>query len=745
MKKILTPLLLIALTLGLTSCNANDNHIDEPANFFSYDVGELQEIVPAQATSISVGRDHSMAITADGTLWGWGNNRSGQFGDGTIINHHAPIQIMKGVSAVSAGDAHTMVITDDGKLWGWGSIGGTSFRNSPVQLENTSGLIESPRGHIMDDVITVYASGHSIFAITADNILWEVEMRSPWELIPVEIMKNVVAVSAAGGTAFAITNDGILWGWGGNHMGQLGDGTIKNRKKPTRIMENVSSVSTSGEHTMAITNNGDLYVWGMNWAGELGDGVNGMGEGGTLIAGSHRRNPARIMSNVSAVSTGQNYTMAITTDGVLWGWGGGNDDTFPTSSMQRLGDGMAVSRNTPVQIMENVVSVSAGNNHTLAVTTDGQLWSWGSNSSGKLGTDSVSSNYTPTQVMEDVNAVSVGANHTMAITSDNVLWGWGSNRIGELGDGSRETRFTPVRITDNISAVSAGSEGTLAINSDGVLFQWGRVYRGNGSGAVSDGFEQIMSNVTAVSTNTSDGSRFPLIIRNDGTLWTFENSGEELKIADNVQTAAAGDWCSFFVDSNGVLWGYGSNINGQLGGGTANNDTDHNNPVRIMENVVAVSTGGNSPSYTGSHSMAITADGTLWGWSPNNQLGQLGISESDYSWESRTPTRIMSNVVAVSAGRNYTMAITSDGVLWGWGDNGEGQLGDGTTIDRHTPVRIMENVAAVSAGRSHTMAITTDGVLYAWGANEMGQLGIGKSTVADTPQRVMQNMRITTP
>jgi len=110
-------------------------------------------------------------------------------------------------------------------------------------------------------------------------------------------------------------------------------------------------------------------------------------------------------------------------------------------------------------------------------------------------------------------------------------------------------------------------------------------------------------------------------------------------------------------------------------------------------------------------------------WGDNGHEGMFGVLGDGTTEDRHSPVRIMNDVIAVSAGSSHSMAITSDGTLWGWGNNWNGQLGDGTTTSNFSPTRIMDDVVAVSAGSAHTMAVTSDGELWAWGSNNWGQLG----------------------
>jgi len=241
------------------------------------------------------------------------------------------------------------------------------------------------------------------------------------------------------------------------------------------------------------------------------------------------------------------------------------------------------------------------------------------------------------------------------------------------------------RVLQNVTAVSAGPWHTLAITESGTLWAWGGV--------------------------TWPGMN---IILGDGTT---EQRLTPVPIMEDVISAAAGETHSLAVTSDGVLWAWGQNFVGQLGDGTTENRLS---PVPIMEGVIYATiapTTANSSVMESQRSFAITEDGTLWGWGQNGGwdgvTGFLGDGTAEGDWGSieghrPTPVRIMDDVLSVVPTQGGGFAITSDNVLWGWGSNWMGQLGDGTTEDRTSPVRIKENVAKVTS----RFAITTDGVLW---------------------------------
>ncbi len=206
---------------------------------------------------------------------------------------------------------------------------------------------------------------------------------------------------------------------------------------------------------------------------------------------------------------------------------------------------------------------------------------------------------------------------------------------------------------------------------------------------------------------------------------------------DTPTRLSAGLAHTVYVDEDGVLWAWGSNQAGQLGVETEETGTGlqgdsiplSSKPLRVMEDVVSASAGAD-------FTLALKTDGTLWAWG-GNEDGQLGCGTTEPALQ---PVQILDQVTAMSAGDYHAAALRADGTLWTWGDNLFGQLGDGTWNSRSAPALVLTQVVAVSAGANATAAIRSDGTLWTWGDNLFGQLGDGTLESRPLPRQILTDV-----
>jgi len=404
--------------------------------------------------------------------------------------------------------------------------------------------------------------------------------------------------------------------------------------------------------------------------------------GGGIYLGPVLSPPA---NTIISMASGEYHALALKSDGTVWAWG--------SNSYGRLGDGTTTNRPTPVQVvgpggngyLTDVVAIAAGSDRSFALKSDGTVWAWGYNSiSGYLGDGTTTSRSTPVQVkgpdgvgyLTDVVAIAAGDDHTLALKSDGTVWAWGRNANGQLGNGTTSSSKTPVQVhapegvagyLSDIVAVSGGQYHSLALKSDGTVWAWG----GNTSGMLGDGTTETKS--VPVQVTGPEGA---------GNL-------------TDVVAIAVNDSQSFAIRSDKTLWAWGNSYNGEL----SYSDTQITTPRQVraswsdyLTDVVAITTGGN-------HSIAMKSDGTLWAFGENND-GQLGYGTRTFSWgtaytslpiQVKGPGNVgyFSDAVAVMAGDKLSLALKADGTLWAWGYNGAG-VGDGISTKAYAPVQVQD-------------------------------------------------------
>lgn len=315
------------------------------------------------------------------------------------------------------------------------------------------------------------------------------------------------------------TPPGAVHAWGGNAFGELGDGTTDAHRAPAPVpgMDDVVDIHTGREHAVALREDGTVLTWGSNQMGQLGGGT----------TGGQRPSPGPVagLDGVTMVSTGHYHSLALRSDGSLWTWGYNN--------VGQLGDGTTTNRNRPVQVSgtRTYAYVAAGRDMSYALATDGTVWAWGRGDDGQLGDGTLANHSTPVRVgaLTDVVQVAGGRDHGLALRIDGSVWAWGWNAYGQLGDGTLTDRTSPVQVLTGATMLAAGAHHSYALRSDGRVAAWGRNYRNElGDGTSTQRTRPVTVLGVSGAVTIGSGRDHGLAALADGTVrtWGHNSSGQ---------------------------------------------------------------------------------------------------------------------------------------------------------------------------------------------------------------------------
>ncbi|MBP6884172.1 MAG: hypothetical protein KBC06_02985, partial [Candidatus Pacebacteria bacterium] len=425
--------------------------------------------------------------------------------------------------------------------------------------------------------------------------------------------------------------------------------------------DNLAVVNSGAELQLSTT--GSTLVQTDDGTTTTGFNLSGASFSNTSVSGtssSAQIENSRSNTSVPMLTAGNNHTLALKSNGTVWAWG--------YNSQGQLGDGTTTGRLIPAQVssLSGIIQIASGAlfsgaSSSYAVKSDGTAWSWGYNGQAQLGNGSTTQSNSPGQIsgLSGITSIATGSLTAYAVKSDGSLWAWGANNTGQIGDNSTTQRYTPVRVIGPV------------------------------------GGDTYLSNVVSVATGGQ---------HNDST-------------------------STFALTSGGLVYAWGYNAFGNLGDATG---VPRNRPALVsgITNVIAISA-GSATAY------ALKSDGTVWAWGANGS-GQTGNGTTSTSVN--TPTQIsgLSGITAIASGTGSGYALKSDGTVYSWGQNNQGQLGDGSSTQRSSPAVIggLSGITGISAGSTHAFAIKSDGSVWGWGYNAVGQIGDNSTTQRKSPVRV---------
>ncbi len=697
----------------------------------------------SQVTSVAAGRGFTCAIV-NGAAQCWGENDEGQLGNGDSSGSPSAIPddvvgLTSGVSKIGAGSYFACaVVNGAARCWGENASGqlgdgsGPTASNVPVDVTGlSSGVTDIDAGE--SSACAVVNGGVKCWGGNQGGNLGDgmsTPSASPVDVCAVgesgpcsTLLSGVTQLSHGSADAFivcAVANGGVVcWGDGGE-AGNLGDDTGSPSAVPVQALgltTGVTKVEVSWGHACAIKD-GELWCWGNNENGQLGNGGTDTSESPIKIPG---------LADVTEVTLSSYGTCAVA-GGVVKCWGDHGSGQAGLGGV--IGDTKVSGPLTAAGFASGVTAVGAGASSTCAVAS-GAAQCWGYNVDGRLGNGDLVRHTSPVPVTglgTGVTSIVVGNEFSCAIHSDQAKC-WGKNNtVGHLGDDTFSGTVgssTPVGVCDvgetgpcstfltglstSVSAMSSYGGHTCVLDTNGSVICWGA----GSTGSIGDGAG----------------------VHRDVPVLVGLGTGNK---------AIAGGWAhTCAIDSTDHLSCWGANLNGELGGDVA---VSQNSPVLVcaatdngagdgcdagvgLGNVTAIAAGSN-------HTCAIISGGRVMCWGSDSQ-GQLGNPSIGTGSPLAVPVCAtgqtdcsmypLTGATAIATGAYFTCAIVTGGAVKCWGDNQGDTLGDGSGLDAATPVDVVginSGATFINSGNTHTCAIVTGG-LKCWGSNSQGKLGDG--------------------
>lgn len=532
--------------------------------------------------------------------------------------------------------------------------------------------------------------------------------------------KNI-QVQIADSAVIVLKDDGTVWAWGEDQDGICGDVSTDSTAVHQIIgLRNIKKIAAGPNFCLALRADGSVWSWGGNRSGQLGLGS----------SYSYEDVPNQIygLTNIVDISAGKNHALAVRENGRIYAWGSNAD--------YQLGDGTTDDSSSPVRLsLRNIVQAAAGDCHSLMLDEDGQVWGSGTNSYGEIGDSTTSANRSPGKSdMTKATFIAAGTNFSLAIDHLDELNAWGRNRYGQLGRGTTTDCDYPVStdLTRTVKKVAAGGESAIALTTDGNVWTWGDNVDGQlGVGTTRDEHSPVriseLSNCIDVDINGHNGAA----IQGDGTLWIWgSNDANTLGLNQPIYYIGPTELPSlsgFVKLSAGDRNSVGITSEGYAYAWGENRDEMLNpgsDEVISVPSMIDLSS-VEDVALGSDHASARRRSGRVYSWGRNNR-GQLG---DDDTRDSSDPVRAvgLTDIVEVDAGTQFGLALDDRGYVYAWGYGRYGQLGNGDTINDGYPTEIADltDIAGIAAGRRHGAAFDTSGRTWTWGYNNHGQLGDG--------------------
>jgi alpha-tubulin suppressor-like RCC1 family protein len=671
------------------------------------------------ATAISAGLLHALALLADGSVRSWGYNYHGQLGNGLSgwsTDQSSPVEVagLDDVIAIGAGGSFSVALTDDGRVWTWGDNSFGELGDGTTTPRASAATVAG-----LPAIVKIAVGSNHVLAMTADATVYAWGLNSGGQLGDGTTTNRLTPIQISGpGMAWRVPAPALSVASGLYYADQIVTVTIPDpdatlRYTTTGIDPASTDATVANGGTIAIPHSQTLKVSG--WK-----------TGHTTSVVTARTYELKVVTPVmtpgaGAYGSSQNVAMSTTTSGATIRYT--TDGTEPTSSSTAYASAIMVPDTQTVKARASKTGwtdsdsghasyvISAGTVATPVITPAG-----GTHASPPLVAITVATSAATIRYTLDGS--------TPTAVSPVFVYPFLATVTTTVKARAFKAGYTASAVASTTYEVDAsGAAATPLMSPAGGWFSTQQIVTITGSSGATlryttDGTDPTTSSTTITSGSTITVDRSEIVkVR----AWANGSTPSAVRRADFVITGAvaAGYLHSMAIRSDHSLWTWGGNPFGQLANGGT---TAASVPAQVMTQVAAV-------AGAERHTVIAKTDGTLWG-AGDGVLSAVQVSG-------------FTNAVAVAAGRGHSLVLKSDGTVWAYGANGSGELGDGTTTGRSTPVQVvgLSGIVAIAAGAESSYALQTDGagggILWSWGANTAGQLGDGSTTRRLTPTRVV--------
>jgi alpha-tubulin suppressor-like RCC1 family protein len=631
-------------------------------------------------SSITVGSEHSCAIMpGDGSAKCWGQGPQGQLGDGSVAVQQTspqPVSGLTNIRQLALGHHFSCALKNDYSVWCWGEningvFGNGTGTGSNMPVAGASGPYEK-----------LSAGDTSVCGLKSTGLVdcWGANESGQLgngsltnSSTPVAVTGISTATQLASGLGFhcALLSNGTIQCWGKNTNGQLGDSTTTNRNSPVTVpsLSNVTAIALGdGGHArhMCVIDSGVVKCWGMNNHNQLGTGV--------LAPSVSMPQAVSGVSGAIAIQRGNEHTCALLSNNSISCWGSNRDG--------QLGRGYSSPTPTQVTGLTNIVDVVLGENVTCALNTAGNVYCWGLNSNGQLGTGDTIDKITPTIVSGLTGITKIAGSgyiQSFSMCADNTssVKCWGANDSGQLGLGNTNNQLTPVAISGLTSLLGGGSFHRCGVVNTLVSCSGQNAYGQLGNAGTTSSSTYLGSSilgghvVNQISGNF--GTTYGILDGGAAYSWgygTLGNLGNGTTTSSTALTPIPsitsvtqilGSYLVACAVHNGgkvSCWGEGGPQLG-IGGGSTQTTPQL---LSSLDPVLQIA-GGRS------HVCALGVNGQVWCWGGQTQSGEVGDG-AIIPRNLPTPVLNLSNVTKLWSGEGsstHSCAIKADKTLWCWG------------------------------------------------------------------------------